>query len=89
MVEPRSLSVLGLALIALLSAASVFAQDLRPQLQPSPPEADKYRDFCRDRPAECTGSFERDRDRLTLQEFERQREAERRNELIRQMGAPR
>jgi hypothetical protein len=80
---------LSLALIAFLLAGGVSAQETRPQLRPSPQEADKYRDFCRERPAECTGSFERDRDRLLLQDLDRQRDAARRNELIRQLGAPR
>jgi hypothetical protein len=69
---------------ALLAAAAAAQPQSPPQLQPAPQEADRYRALCRERPEACTGSYERDRDRLLREEHERIQRQQREGELLRQ-----
>lgn len=71
------------------AVAPAYGQEQRPDLKPSPAEADRYRDFCRQRPDQCSGRFEIDRDRMMQQDLQRQLDEIRRNEeRLRQLQAP-
>lgn len=93
MPDRSALSFIPFLLAGVLSLAATAVpacgQEQRPDLKPSPAEADRYRDFCRERPDQCTGRFEIDRDRMMQQDFQRQLEEIRRNEeRLRQLQAP-